>query len=316
MSPFSQKSNNPLSPGQALRFTHFAMATEFEIYISGVDPVYAAQASQAAFGELDRLENELSRFLPNSDISRINHLQPGQQIVVGLDTMFCIEACFSLYLQTKGAFDVSTGALYHCWLNSDKTLRSPSCAEIGLAGQLTGLHHLFFNKETMSVAVDVAGLQIDLGAFGKGYAVDRMVLVLKEWDIPAALVHGGTSSAYAYGGPEGWLLTISHPSDHSLILCSVSVQEMALSGSGVQKGLHIIDPRQGQPVQDRPAAWVLAPDAATSDALSTAFMVMSETEIGEYCQHHPELAAALLLSENDAFLIFYNFGTLDLEKPD
>ncbi len=308
MSPFSLNYHSPFSPGHALRFTHFAMATEYEIYVSGADPVYAAQASQAAFAELDRLENEFSRFLPNSDISRINHLHPGQRIVIGPDTMACLETCFSLFLQTKGAFDVSMGALYKCWLNEDKTLRWPSFKEIAAAGQLTGMHHLFFDKDKMTVAVDISGLQLDLGAFGKGYAVDRMVLVLKEWDIPAALIHGGSSSAYAFGGEEGWLVTISHPQDHSKILCSFCLQEMALSGSGVQKGFHIIDPRQGQPIQNRPAAWVIAPDAATSDALSTAFMVMPEGEIREFCAQHPELAAALLLSETDTTLTCLNFS--------
>ena len=286
------------------------MATEFEIYLAGVDEGYGRQAVQAAFAEADRLENELSRFLPNSDISRINHLQPGQTIVIGVDAMALLRASFQFYLQTKGAFDISLGGWYRCWLNDDKSLRRPSTAEIEQVGRMTGLHHLFFDEANFTVAVDVAGVELDLGAIGKGYAVDKMAGVLKEWGIGAALIHSGSSSVYAWGGEEGWLTTISHPLDHSQILRRLALQEMAMGGSGVQKGLHIIDPLRGRPVQDRLAAWVLAPYAASSDALSTAFMVMALADIELYCQEHPHIAAAIIPSASrDSELI--TFG-LDL----
>jgi len=304
------KSIHPLSPGDALRFSHFAMATEFELYIFGIDAEYAGQASQAAFAELDLLENVLSRFLPNSDISRINHLQPGQHLIIGPDAMACLKASFRHYLETQGAFDITVGALYACWLNADKSLRHPSEEEIEAAGRKTGLHHLFFDEANFLVAKEVAGLQIDLGAFGKGYAVDKMAEVLAEWGIETALIHGGASSVYARGGEGGWQTTISHPLDHSRILRGIALKEMAISGSGLQKGSHIIDPLHGRPAQTHLAAWAIAPDAAASDALSTAFMVMSTKQIESYCKDHPQVAAALLPFAADAGLITFNFDAI------
>jgi len=72
-----------------------------------------------------------------------------------------------------------------------------------------------------------------------------------------------------------------------------------LGSSGVKKGRHIIDPRTMQPVRDKFAAWSSAPDAATADALSTAFMIMSPEEIERYCSHHSQTAAMIMLQESD-----------------
>ncbi|NLP10313.1 FAD:protein FMN transferase [bacterium] len=292
-----------------MRFSHLAMATQFEIYIVDADAAYAGQASQAAFAELDRLENELSRFLPNSDISRINHMQPGQQLVIGPDAMACLKASFRHYLETEGAFDITVGALYECWLHADKSLRHPSPMEIKEAGRKTGLHHLFFDEAKLAVTKEVAGLQIDLGAFGKGYAVDKMAEVLSEWGIDTALIHGGASSVYARGGKEGWQVTISHPLDHARILRRLALKDLAISGSGLQKCSHIIDPVHGRPAHIHSAAWAIAPDAAASDALSTAFMVMSTAQIESYCENHPQVAAALLPFAAYAGLTTLNFNS-------
>jgi thiamine biosynthesis lipoprotein len=79
------------------RFEHQAMATLFEIYLSHLDSEYAAQAAFTCFAEIDRLEQELSRFIPNSDVSRINHLKAGDEVTVGLDTFYCLNMAEQIY---------------------------------------------------------------------------------------------------------------------------------------------------------------------------------------------------------------------------
>ena len=78
-----------------------------------------------------------------------------------------------------------------------------------------------------------------------------------------------------------------------------NLHNRALGSSGLQKGQHIIDPRTIQPVKGRNAAWSSAPDAATADALSTAFMVMSLDEIEQYCSNHQDIMAMIMLQEPD-----------------
>jgi thiamine biosynthesis lipoprotein len=284
------------------RFSHEAMATTFEIIIVHEDERYARQAAIAAFNEVDRLENELSRFLENSDITRINGLPAGQPLQLGLDTFECLKIAKRIYAETDGAFDITIGSLLKCWRNEDGSPRKPLPKEIDLARLHTGTNLLELNETEHTVSLSVGGVQIDLGGIGKGYAVDRIAELLHDWSIDFALISGGYSSVLALDAPpgkKGWPLTLTNPAGNKEILAHPLLQKAALSGSGVQKGGHIIDPRTVQPVVGKLAAWSSAPDAATADALSTAFMIMGIDEIKEYCRQHPETLAMVILDKQD-----------------
>jgi len=145
------------------------------------------------------------------------------------------------------------------------------------------------------------GLQIDLGGYGKGYAVDRMAELLQEWDIENFLIHGGMSSVLARGkmsGENGWPVSISDPYKTNNTINKYILNNRAMSGSGLQKGSHIIDPRTALPLQVKCSVWTFASDAATCDALSTAFMVMSIEEINQYCSEHTDIFSVILNDEN------------------
>jgi len=231
-----------------LRFAHQAMNTEFEIFCVHADRDYAQQACWAAFDLLDRMEAELSRFLENSDIARINGLAAGESTRVCRWTMECLLIARRAYADTGGAFDISLG---------------------------TGFDRLELSQFTVSTPID--GIRLDLGGIGKGYAVDRMAEVLREWDIHQALLHGGHSSVLAMDAPEGtegWPLTINEELVH--------VRRRAISASGIRKRDHIVDPHTGQPVRERAPVWVVldaegAPSpCAVTEAYSTAFMILPD----------------------------------------
>jgi len=304
------------------RFSHEAMATTFEVIILHKDARYAQQAAWAAFNELDRLEAELSRFIENSDISRINNLAAEQSLRVGLDAFECLKLGARIYAETNGAFDITIGSLLGCWLDENEKARTPSKEQLNLARERTGVHLFELDEAEHTVQVlapaillaplllakqneglrksEAAGVQIDLGGIGKGYAVDRMAEMLRDWSIDTAVIHGGYSSVLAMDAPsgrKGWPLTLSNPDNRKQTLAGLHLQGRALSGSGLQQGRHIIDPRTAQPVEGKRAAWACAPDAATADALSTAFMVMTPDEVKKYCSNHPDILAMIVLEE-------------------
>jgi len=270
------------------RFSHEAMATVFGVYAVHPDERYAAQAAQAAFDLVDRLERELSRFLPNSDIGRINHLAAGQRTRVSPTTLECLVIARHVFELTGGAFDVSIG---------------------------TGLPWLELDPDAFLVGATKDGVLIDLGGIGKGYAVDLMAELLEEWGLRRALVHGGFSSVLALEAPpgcDGWPLTLSDPGAPSQVLARLSARQTALGASGVRKGDHIVDPRTGEPTRERRAAWVAVPRpdvagaegpaeeaprvaaAAITDALATAFMLLSREEVEGLCDRSPGLEAWIL----------------------
>jgi thiamine biosynthesis lipoprotein len=275
------------------RFSHEAMATVFEVHAAHSDARYAAQAAQAAFDLADGLERELSRFLPNSDIGRVNHLSAGEQTRVSPSTMECLVIARHVFDLTGGAFDVSIG---------------------------TGLPSLELDPDDFLVGATTSGVRIDLGGVGKGFAVDLMAELLEEWGLEQALVHGGFSSVLALEAPaglDGWPLTLSDPGAPSRVLARLSVRQTALGASGLRKGDHIVDPRSGKPARGRRAAWVAVPRlegagaeaqtgarprvaaAAVADALTTAFMLMSPAEVEALCDRSPGLEAWIVLEPSD-----------------
>lgn len=272
------------------RFQHRAMATLFEVLIADEELKFAEGAARAVFEEIDRLEQELSRYLPNTDISRINNLSAGGNTRVGLDTFQCLRLSRQCWKETEGAFDVTLGGLMDCWVGKDKSLLHPSTSLLEQARQRTGMDLMELDEEAMTVRVGKSVPFVDLGAIGKGYAVDRSADLLKEWGITSALIHGGTSSVYAFGnhpGVRGWPVSLSHPGNASQVLETVQLKEQGLGGSGVRKGMHIIDPRKAEPVKGRPAAWFCCESAVRSDAISTAFMIMTHQEIENYISRNP-----------------------------
>lgn len=278
----------PRELGDVRRFSHEAMATVFEVHAVHPDERYAAQAAQAAFDLADRLERELSRFLSNSDIARVNHLAAGGATRVSPSTLECLVIARHMFDLTGGAFDVSIG---------------------------TGLASLELDPDGFLVRATKGGVQVDLGGVGKGYAVDRMAELLDEWGLGVVLVHGGFSSVLALDPPagrEGWPLTLSDPGAPSRVLARLSVRQTALGASGLRKGGHIVDPRTGEPARGRLAAWVAVPRpetargeaaaeegprvaaAAVTDALTTAFMLLGTEEISALCERSPGLEAWVL----------------------
>jgi len=276
------------------RFSHEAMATVYEVYAVHADRQYAAQAAQASFDLVDRLERELSRFLPNSDVTRINHLAAGESTRVAPSTLECLVIARHIFDLTGGAFDVSIG---------------------------TGMPSLEFDPEESIVRATADGVRVDLGGIGKGYAVDLMAELLEEWGLTAVLVHGGFSSVLALeppGAADGWSLTLSDPREPSTVLERLSVRQTALGASGVRKRDHIVDPHTGTAVCGRRAAWVTVPRpqatpalaepqhraaaAAVTDALTTACMLLGRDEVDALCRNSPGVEAWIL---EDAGLVHF-----------
>ena len=278
-----------------LRYRHEAMATMFEIIIpeSDADETYGAQATQAVFNEIDRLEDELSRYRPVSDIWRINQLKAGETATISLAAIDCLSPSKAVHAETSGAFDITIGPLMNCFRNPDGSGRIPFPEEEEFARARVGMDLLDLDADLGKVTVRHDNLLLDLGAVGKGYALDQAVELLRDWSIPNALLNAGDSTILGIGGPdgdEGWIVTVGNDEKQSL-----RITDRAISGSGFAvKGAHIMNPRTMKPVPMRKdKVWASAPTAALSDALSTAFMIMDKAEIEALCARHAEIEAIL-----------------------
>jgi thiamine biosynthesis lipoprotein len=251
-------------------FNHAAMATHFQVRINCDERTYAAQAARATFDLVDQLEACLSRFRTNSDISRMADLAPDEKMRLSEPTFACLAIAERMERVTHRAFCATPAAL--------KT--QPSLPQWSLL------------PEEQSILCLTGQLHFDLGAIGKGFALDRAAELLNQWDCPSFLLIAGGSSVLAGDPPSetsGWSCGLGE--DHApqrFLLAHAS-----LSGSGLAvQGSHILDPRNGRPALWQTRAWALADTAAESDALSTACMVLSQAELEE------------ILAQNDSWLAF------------
>lgn len=279
------------------RFTAHAMATTFDVFINreDADATYAAQAASAVFDEIRRLEDELSRFRASSDIYRLGQLKAGESLIVGMAAWDCLALAKAVHAETSGAFDITIGPLMSLFVTADGEPRQVSKDVLDQARQIIGSQRFDLDEDTMRVTVHASDMIFDLGAMGKGYALDQAADLLQDWKIPNFVLNAGDSTILAIGAPSGkdaWPITLGGGAQR------VTLNNRAVSGSGFAvKGAHIMNPRLFQPVpiQNR-RTYALAPTAALSDALSTAFMVMEQNEIQSLCSRHEGIEALELES--------------------
>ena len=238
-------------------FHHTAMAAQFQVRLAGEEKTYAAQAAQAAFALTDELESKLSRFRANSEIAAIAQLAVGETLRLTESVFACLALAKKMEDATRGAFSITaavlkTQAAKPAWALEDFTIRC-------VGGKL----------------------EFDLGAIGKGFALDRMAELLREWSCEKFLLVAGGSSILAGDAPAGtpgWSCGLGDDNSPQRFF----LKHGSLSGSGLAvQGRHILDPRTGQSAQRQTRAWALTESAAESDALSTACMVLDEPGIAE-----------------------------------
>jgi thiamine biosynthesis lipoprotein len=245
-------------------FEHEAMTTSFEVIIAGQEETYARQAAKAVFREIDYIETILSKYDPGSDVGQINLKGPGESVRVGIETIECLNIARNAYALTDGLFDPTIG---------------------------TGFQWIEIDPEHFTIGWKEGGKgELDLGGIGKGYAIDYAARILEDWDVEEVVINGGTSTVLALG--REWELGVGGPWGEKAGITSIKLKDRALSGSGTEvKGNHIKNPKTGRPAQMHLAAWAVAPTAAESDALSTAFMMMDIETIRGLVKKRPEIIA-------------------------
>ncbi len=297
---------------QTVRLALNAMATRFELVLHGKDPVFLRAAGEEALAEIKRWHQRLSFYDPASDVSRVNRLASKTPVQITPTLYSLLRTADDLYEKTDGAFDVTIGPLMRCWGFAGDTGSWPEESARREALGKTGMNKMVLDDQTYTVAFEQDGMAIDLGAIGKGYAIEEAAMILRECGVTSALLHGGTSTMVAIGTPSpkdnGWPIGITDPLDESRILTSTAIHDEAFSvsaphGKAFQKEDkvwgHVIDPRTGYPVQGPALSAVINSSATICDAISTAVLSMEKTEIKQVAQKFDNVRILCAYSDND-----------------
>ena len=266
------------------------MATRFEIVLPGDHAPALRAAGEEALDEIDRIEAQLSLYRPGSEVSRLNSSAARQAVRVTPGLFHLLERARDLSLESGGAFDLTVAPLVRCWGFMGGTGAMPEPSALAEARASVGMAHVELDANTLTVRFTRPGVMLDFGAIGKGYAVDRAAEILREAGLSSALIHGGTSTAYALGRQADgtrWKIAVTAPDNDTSAppLAVVELENESLSVSAVwgrsfaaagKTYGHIIDPRTGTPAEHARLSAVVLPSATESDALSTALLIAPE----------------------------------------
>jgi FAD:protein FMN transferase len=250
-------------------------------YVEVVSP--DPRAPEIVFSEIRRIEGMLSKYQPESEVSRLNK---DGQVKASPEMLYIIEKSVGFWELSQGAFDVTVGPLMDIWGFTKKEFRQPSPEEIEGALKIIGSNKIILNKQDYVVKFMLPGMRIDLGAIAKGFAVDRAVRKLKDAGISSCLINAG-GQIYGLGDKFGrpWKVAIRSPLAEG-IAGYLEIKDQAVSTSGdyeqyfekdKRRFSHIMNPRTGYPEDTKIiSATVIAGDGLTADALSTSIVVMGK----------------------------------------
>jgi thiamine biosynthesis lipoprotein len=214
-----------------------------------------------------------------------------------------------LHADTQGAFDVTSTPLSRCWGFLSREGRLPAMDEVERARAAVGMRLVRLDAVRGTVAFTRPGVELSFGAIGKGAALERMAGILRERGARRALLSAGASSVLAIGGRgRGWPIDVRpRLAGQSVGRLWIRDGAVGTSGAGEQFVVidgrrygHVIDPRTGQPADVALAATVVTTDAATADALSTAFLIGGPALAHAYCSMHPNTMTILVVDDPQA----------------
>lgn len=301
---------------QTISVARNAMATRFEILLHGDKPSWLRAAGEEVLNEVERLEAQLSLYRPTSEIAHVNARAAREPVRVSPNVFRLLQLAKQLHRETAGAFDITIAPLVRCWGFMGGTGEFPAPGDIEAALQNVGMQHILLSGSDLTVRFDREGVMLDLGAIGKGHAIDCAVELLREVGVTSALLHGGTSTIYGLGHPpdaEHWKVALDYPETEGeqsarRHLATVTLRDEAVSVSAIwgrsfkKDGRtygHVLDPRTGQPVCGTMMTAVALASATETDALSTAMLVAGETGYETISSLRPGMRS-LVLSENIA----------------
>ena len=259
-------------------------------------------AKDIVFAEIKRIEDLLSKYKPDSEISKLNKLG---RLKVSPDTFFIIKKAKSFWRLSDGAFDITVGPLLDLWGFTDKKFYLPSKLEIEGILKFVGSDKLLLQEDDNMVKFKISGMKIDLGAIAKGYAVDCAVKKIKENGIKSCLINAG-GQIFCLGDKFGkpWHIAVQNPRDKNDILTYLDLKDKAVATSGDyeqyffkdnHRYCHIFNPKTGYPVEpDLISVTVVAADGLTADALATAIFVLGKEKGEVLAKKFPDVKVKII----------------------
>lgn len=292
------------------------MGTLYTIALYGTDAARMQAVSEEAFDEARRLDEMLSNYIPESELSQVNRFAFERPVHVSDEFFQLLETCFDYSRKSEGTFDITVGPLMKLWGFYKGTGHLPHRAEVRAAMDTIGYGNVELDAKRHTVHFRKSGMSLDPGGVGKGYAVDRMTAILRADGVLSALVSGGGSSIYGIGvppdEPRGWYVRVRDPKDDKKTAAEVYLKDNSISTSGNYEKYfraegklysHIMDPRTGFPSDGTLAVSIVSPRTLDSEVWAKPYYILGRAWTAQhkpkdfrvlFCEDAPGAACAWL----------------------
>jgi thiamine biosynthesis lipoprotein len=280
------------------------MNTRFSMVLIGLEATQSEALFQATERQLHQLELLMSRFHPHGPLTELNQTAANQPYTPPDDLWQLLQLCRDYWQQTNGAFDITLRPLQELWRNDTE----PTAAAIEQTRQQTGFDKLHFDEAARTIQFTMPGMTLDLGAIGKGYALDQIAQTLRKQGVQQAFLSFGESSITVLGShPHGpsWPIGIPNQFNPTETLHTFALKDASLSTSGAtpanQHQTLTINPKTARPIPNYRTLSVAAPAATEAEVLSTALTVTPLQDREKILANFPNVQSAIEIVYNNEF---------------
>ena len=308
-----------LSEVKLLKQTRMIMGTFAEVTVYSNDEKTAGKAIEGALDEMGRMDRIMSNYKKDSELSRLNRNAVKAPVPCGAELLDVIEKSQYYSELSDGAFDITISPFVALWGFFDEKGHIPPNKEIDRLLPAVSYKNIVISKSVdpkkpSTVFLKNTQTQIDLGAIGKGYAVDKALEIIKKFGIDNACVNLG-GNIYVLGASAGkntWKIGVQHPRNKDEILGYLELKNEATATSGDYERFfeikgkrysHIINPKTGMPVNGIIAVTIVAPTGTEVDALSTSAFVLGPEKGLKLIRKIPNADASIAYEKDGKIMI-------------
>nr|WP_309845083.1 FAD:protein FMN transferase [Flavobacterium sp. 2755] len=298
--------------------TTLLMGGRFDISIVAKDSLTAEQNINEVIAEITRIENLISDWKPDSQVSQVNQNAGIKPIKVDREVFELTQRAIKLSEITNGGFDVSFAAMDRIWKFDGSMTEMPSAEAIKKSVEKVGYKNIILDSVESTIFLKLKGMKIGFGALGEGYATDKCRAMMIAKGIQAGIINGsGDMSTWGkqHNG-QPWKIGITNPFKPEKVLAVVPLNQGAVTTSGSYEKFvvfngkrysHIINPATGYPATGLCSVTVFGPNAETANGLSTSLMVLGQKEGLLLLQKFPEYSC-VMIADNGKVIKSKNFA--------
>lgn len=288
--------------------TRYLMGTFLSVEVFHAEESEAKEVIERAFNEVKRVESLLSRFREDSQVYKINRCAYHKPEAIDEELFYLIQQCLIFSRKTQGAFDITVAPLVDLWSQAVRIDSVPAETEIARVLSCVGYQNIILDKKTQTISFKVP-LRVDLGAVGKGYALDRVVIILREMGVEKARLNfGGQIYFFDVSQDKGEYAAIRDPLCPEKLAVGLVLKNQSLATTAnyernfaIQGRVygHILNPLDGYPCHTEiVSVSAVSSWALESDVLSTAAFVLGKDRCGELLKNMAE-TLLIIIRAND-----------------